>query len=412
MVNAVDEKPHHPDRPANVLLVDDDPIMCTLAQTRLVEAGYCVQTAHNGREAVASMAQSVPELIISDIDMPEMDGFELTRYVRSTPPFSDIPVIVITASDAADVAAVAFEAGATSFLDKPINWTLFSHAVKFVLRASRDQIAVREARDQAEAGARFKDSLMSVMSHELRTPLNAIIGFGQLLRDKFDIEDDALNREYADYIIDGGQRLLNSVSDMLLASDARSGPITISQTDATLGDLVELAAEYARKEIEVNKASLKIRLHDENCELRCDRKLVARALLKLIDNAIKFSQTGVEILVGSIRLRDGRLVLFVEDNGPGIDRESLRAIAAFFSQSDMSLTRSQEGLGLGLPLVKAIARSHGGSFFLEAKTPPHRSGTRAFMVFPKSRLAAPNLPLDMVANSAPEREQLKIRRTG
>ena len=290
---------------ARILLVDDDPIMCELAKVKLEEAAYDVLVASDGAEAVPLLDAHDIDLVISDIDMPGMDGFELTRHIRMSAHLQEIPVIVITASDRADVAAQAFEAGATSFLDKPINWTLFSHAVKFVLRANADRKALREARDQAEAGGRFKDSLMSVMSHELRTPLNAIIGFGQLLREQFDTQQDIQNRDYADYIIDGGRRLLNSVSDMLLAAAARSGPITLNEVDATLGELFQLACSYTQKETELAAAQIKLQLHNPDLELRCDRLLMARSISKLIDNAIKFSPKGVRILLASVELENG-----------------------------------------------------------------------------------------------------------
>jgi len=368
---------------AHILLVDDDPIMCELAQTRLIDAGYDVDVARNGEQALDLLEEKAVDLVISDIDMPGIDGFELTRQIKATPLLKTIPIIVITASDRPDVAASAFEAGATSFLDKPINWTLFSHAVKFVLRANHDQKALRIARDQAEAGARFKDSLMSVMSHELRTPLNAIIGFGQLLHEKFENDNDKLNQEYADYIIGGGQRLLNSVSDMLLASDARSGPIALNEADATVEELVELARSYLKKEIELSKAILSVRLQDKGLELRCDRTLVARAIAKLIDNAIKFSSPGVKVTIATLCTSDGRLAIIVRDDGPGIANDKLKLISMPFQQSDMSLRRSKEGLGLGLPLVKAITGSHEGRFYIDTSV---AKGTQAIMLFPKQRI--------------------------
>ena len=364
--------------------------MCELASTRLLDAGYTVDVAHNGEDALEFLQNSHADLVISDINMPGMDGFELTRRIVVSPDLNTIPVIVITASDRPDVAADAFEAGATSFLDKPINWTLFSHAVKFVLRASYDQKALRTARDQAEAGARFKDSLMSVMSHELRTPLNAIIGFGQLLHDKFVQDDDKLNVEYADYIIGGGQRLLNSVSDMLLASDARSGPIVLNEVDTTLEELADLSRSYVRKDLELSQASIEVKLHDPGMELRCDRQLLARSISKLIDNAMKFSSPGVKILLASVRTRDGRLAIIVRDNGPGIAEDKLKLIAMPFTQSDMSLRRSKEGLGLGIPLVKAIASSHEGQFYLDTKV---GSGTQAIILLPAKRIVHVSAPI-------------------
>lgn len=371
-------------REARVLLVDDDPVMRELAGARLVAAGYEVGIAENGAGALEMLEKQGADLVISDLDMPVMNGFELTRNIRRSTRYSELPVIVITASDHSEAVEEAFAAGATSFVAKPINWALFSHAILFVMKANRDHIELRTARDRAEAGARFKDTLMSIMSHELRTPLNAIIGFGQLLYEQFEREDDHLHREYAEYIVDGGKRLLNSVSDMLLASEARSDPITLNEVDCTIGEIVELSVAAMSKFAALAEADISLVSPIRQQEICCDRQLVARAVSKLIDNAVKFSQRGVKITVGAIRLDDGRLAFLVKDNGPGISTGKLASLRQPFEQLDMSLRRSKEGLGLGLPLVQAIAVAHGGEFRLTS-TPGE--GTQALLLLPESRFS-------------------------
>jgi signal transduction histidine kinase len=371
------------DAARTVILADDDAIMRELASAKLVEAGYRVYAANDGAEALAILRKHGADLVISDLDMPVLSGFELTEAIRRDAAFADLPIVVITASDHGDAVDRAFAAGATSFLAKPMNWSLFHHAVKFVLRAHDDRKALSEALELAEAGAKFKDSLMSVMSHELRTPLNAIIGFGQLIADQFAKENDNLHREYADYIVDGGRRLLNSVSDMLLASDARSGPITINEADVTLGVLVEDAISGVEKPLQLAEAKTTLKLSARDLEIRCDRALVSRAIRKLIDNSVKFSPRGVDITIGAAVTSKGDLAIMVKDNGPGVKAESLDDLTAPFTLLDMSLRRSREGLGLGLPLVKVIADAHGGSFRIDSRP---GEGTRAFFVLPAARL--------------------------
>ena len=368
---------------ARILLVDDDPIMRELAAAKLADAGYEVSLAENGSDALEQIKKNSADLVISDLEMPVMTGFELTENIRADRTISQIPVIVITASDHADAVDRAFAAGATSFLSKPINWTLFSQAVMFVLRASNNQKALRQARDQAEAGAKFKDGLMSVMSHELRTPLNAIIGFGQLLGEQFDAENDKLHKEYADYIVGGGKRLLNTISDMLLASDARSGPITINDTDTIIGDVIASAISLVDDVGGVNDAEISQTIQNPELEICCDRALLTRAVAKLIENAIKFSPRGVKIVVGVAQTKKGDLAILVKDNGPGINADKLAEVSAPFTQSDMSLRRSKEGLGLGLPLVQAISAAHGAKFKLESSQP---GGTRALLALPAARV--------------------------
>ena len=368
---------------AKILLVDDDPVIRELACAKLSDAGYQPLLAENGAAALKVLRANDIDLVISDIEMPIMDGFELTRNIRSDRTISDVPVIVITASDHAEAVDRVFAERATSFLSKPINWTLFSQAVMFVLRASNAQKNLRLARDQAEAGAKFKDALMSVMSHELRTPLNAIIGFGQILSEQFNKNNDPQHREYAEYIVDGGKRLLNTVSDMLLASDVRSGPLAINEVDVPVGDIIESARNQVRTAPGAGEANIHVKLQNPDLEICCDRTLLSKALSKLIENAIKFSPAGVEIKIGAALTKSGDLALLVKDNGPGISKSDLEKISVPFTQSDMSLKRSNEGLGLGLPMTKAIAAAHGASFRLQSIV---GEGTRALIIVPAKRL--------------------------
>lgn len=370
---------------ANLLLADDDPVMRELAAAKLAEAGYCAFTAENGEEALEKIRAGKIDLIISDIEMPVMDGIELIRSIRGEKQIADTPIIAITASDDPKIVDRIFAEGATSFLAKPINWTLFNQAVMFVLRAHQAQASLKEARDRAEAGSHFKDALMSVMSHELRTPLNAIIGFGQLLDEQFKKQNDPLHREYAEYIVDGGKRLLESVSDMLLASDARSGPLTLNETDVLLGDIVDAAKTQAIAGKKTQNFELNVRLQNAEFEICCDKALMTKAVWKLLDNAIRFSSTDAEITIGAARSKNGGLALMVKDNGPGIPEAKLSEVSAPFAQSDMSLKRSKEGLGLGIPMTKAIAAAHNAQFRLHSTV---GEGTRAVIVLPPERVVS------------------------
>ena len=372
---------------ARVLVIDDDPIMRELAAAKLAEAGYASLIAGDGAEGLRILRAKGADLVISDVDMPQLGGYEVTRTIRADATLASTPVIVVTGSDRTDAIEKAFAAGATSYLAKPINWTLFTQSVRFVLKASNDQKELRLARDAAEAGSRFKDSLLSVMSHELRTPLNAIIGFGQILADQFDRDSDHLHKEYADYIVDGGKRLLNSVSDMLLASDARTGPIALNEVDCTLEDIVQLALSPLEKLLSMAKTEVKVAVRDGALELCCDRALIARSIGKLVENAVKFSAPGAKITVGAAVTKTGELALLVKDDGPGIAPERLQLITQPFSQTDLSLRRSREGLGLGLPLVNAIMQAHGGKFRLVSAP---GEGASAFMIIPASRLRLPS----------------------
>lgn len=369
-----------------MLVVDDDPVMRELASAKLSEAGFEAVMAPDGAQGLELARTARFDLVITDVDMPMMSGFDLTRALRADPENAAAPIIVITGSEKPEAVDMAFAAGATSFLAKPINWTLFSHSVRFVLKSDADQRELRTARDAAEAGSRFKDSLLSVMSHELRTPLNAIIGFGQILSDQFERENDPIHKEYSDYIVDGGKRLLNSVSDMLLASDARTGPIALNEVDCTIEEIVDLALSPLEKTISLAQPDVKKMLREPQLEVCCDRALIARAIGKLVENAIKFSPRGVSIVIGAAATKQGEVAFLVRDSGPGMSAARLALATQPFNQADMSLRRSKEGLGLGLPLVNAIITAHGGRLKLDSQP---GKGASAYLVLPPARVRKP-----------------------
>ena len=266
-------------RSARIVLVDDDPIMRELAKERLLDAGHSVKTAVDGLEAMERLKAEPADLVISDLDMPNMTGFELTRWLRGSAEFADIPVIVITASDSGDAVDEAFSAGATSFLAKPINWTLFNHAVMFVLRASENQRALRTARDLAEAGAKFKDGLMSVMSHELRTPLNAIIGFSEVMQEEmFGPLGSGKYTEYSHDIHKSGQFLLDVINDILDMSKIEAGRMELELTTLSLPSVIDDIMRFVGPRAAEGKVDIVLDL-PKTCSITADRRAI-RAMVE------------------------------------------------------------------------------------------------------------------------------------
>jgi two-component system, cell cycle sensor histidine kinase PleC len=148
-------------------------------------------------------------------------------------------------------------------------------------------------------------------------------------------------------------------------------------------EIVDLALSPLEKTISLSQAEIKKVLREPDLELCCDRALIARAIGKLVDNAIKFSPRGVSIVVGAATLKGGDLAFLVRDAGPGMSAERLALAMQPFNQADMSFRRSKEGLGLGLPLANAIITAHGGRLKLDSAI---GQGTSALLILPSARL--------------------------
>ncbi len=369
---------------ASILVVDDDPTMLELASVFLRQEGHFVSTAPDGSAAWDVLVSQSYDLAIVDLQMPRTNGFELIKLMRDHPAHRDTPVIVITSlSDTASIER-AFAAGATTFVTKPVNWPLFSHEVHYVLRASAAEDGLRRARDEAQAINNRKDGLLSIMSHELRTPLNAIIGFAEVLQAH--PEGPLGAKSYEDYvaeILGGGRRLLATLNDMFLYSSVLSKDTELREGDYPLSSLASEFDGAMHDRAREHGVRLKLSGFDEAVGLRCDLHLLGRALANLVDNAIKFSPSDGTVSVEANISMDGKLVISVRDEGPGMSEEDIARYLAPFMQSDMSLCRSVEGLGLGLTIAGTLVRLHGAELLFDVRA---QGGTIARVLLPQSRL--------------------------
>jgi signal transduction histidine kinase len=225
----------------------------------------------------------------------------------------------------------------------------------------------KAAQERAMSANKAKSEFLANMSHELRTPLNAIIGFSEIMREQmFGALGDNRYREYSRLIHGAGTHLLGLINDVLDMSKIEAGKMELhpEQFDlkTVIAECVELMAERASsREIE-----LVIEYGPDSLVLVADRRAVSQMLLNLLSNAVKFSLTGGRIQVRAV-LRNGRVVLSVEDNGIGISEADLRDLGNPFVQAHNQLGIVHTGTGLGLALVRALAEKHAGAMHIESR---------------------------------------------
>jgi len=372
------------------LIVDDDAVNRLMARATLESAGWSVEEAENGREALAVFQQLHPDVVLLDIMMPEMDGFAACAALRKLPEGEHTPILIMTGLDDYGSITQAYDAGATDFLTKPLNGLLLIHRVRYIVRSSRvlqelqaSRASLAQARDAALEGTRLKSEFLGTVSHEIRTPMNGILGMTELLQDtSLTLEQ----RDYADTIRTSGEALLLIVNDILDFSKFDSGNLHLERTDfdinRLLKDVVGLFQERARgKGVKLScpiQAQLPTWLHGDSGRLR-------QILNNLLANAVKFTEHG-EIVVRAdveekpgkqnpldselparltrVRGRTGHLVsvrFSVSDTGIGIAKEACARIFQPFVQADGSTTRIHGGTGLGLAICQQLAELMGGS---------------------------------------------------
>ena len=391
---------------ATILVVDDTPDNLTL-MSNLLKDIYKVKIANSGENALKIAASaSPPDLILLDIMMPDMDGYEVCERLKRNPATSNIPVIFLTAKDEMTDQKDGLELGAVDYITKPINPLIVMARVKnhLALKAAADflrdqnhflelEVAKRTSEamasrelaiknQQLEEASRMKSEFLANMSHELRTPLNAIIGFSEVLGDGLLGDLSSQQKEAVNDIFTSGNHLLSLINDILDLSKVEAGKMTLELDALQAAALVQAGLQVVREVAMTHNLRLVTDVAEGLGSIWLDGRKVKQILYNLLSNAVKFTPDGGEVHVVVRRverqpLPDGPfesyLELVVRDSGIGISAEDQARLFQPFTQIDSTLARRYEGTGLGLAMVKQLAELHGGAVALESS--PGRGST-------------------------------------
>jgi signal transduction histidine kinase len=286
-------------------------------------------------------------------------------------------VVVITSRD--DMFAIdrAYEVGATSFVAKPVNWRLLGYQLRYVMRASRMEAEVRVARDEARRAADLRESLLALLQHETRTPLHGIIGYAGLLKDTR-LEPSVL-KDCAEQVVGAAEELNDKLRRIFYYAQVSTGELALDRESVALPHVVGEAVRSVRARAAAAKVA--IVAPDEDAPLgriRCDLRHFAAAVQELLHNAVAHSAPGSTIEIG-LEEEKGCARLSIRDHGTGIPADVLQRCREPFGQGVAHLTRTDGGLGLGLPLAQRIIEVHGGVLELSSAD---GSGTCAVVLVP------------------------------
>ena len=340
----------------HILIVDDNADMRRYL-SRLLGARWKIEAAADGAAALEVIRKTTPDLVISDVMMPVMDGFELLRAIRTSEAFAKLPVMLLSARAGEEASAEGLRAGADDYIIKPFTARDLLSRVEARLKQARVQAAERHAREAAEQANRARDVFFTMLSHELRTPLMAVLAWTALLKDNRLDPNEAIHA--LDLIERNARVQRRLVDDLLDISRIVTGRLRIDPRPiASLAQMIGLVIDSFQPAALAKNLTVEASLETSAGMIHGDSERLQQVVWNLLSNAIRFTPHGGRIQIRYAR-RAEQVELLVRDSGQGIAPEALPHVFERYWQGHSSGRRSQ-GLGLGLAIAHRIVELHSG----------------------------------------------------
>ncbi len=396
-ISAVEVEPVVADR-VNILIVDDEPKNLLVLETVLDDPGYRLVRANSGEEALLHLMAEEFAVLVLDVRMPGMTGFELAHLIKERKKTARVPIIFLTAYYNEDQHILeGYGSGAVDYLHKPVNSSVLrskvavfaelhrkGHALELANSALQAEVAERRRAEsrlnelnetldrrvtertnalqaseaQLRDAARRKDEFLATLAHELRNPLAPVRNAVQVLRLKgLSTPESKWGYELIDRQVQAMSRLIDDLMDV---SRINQGKLELRRERVDVADILEAAVEATRPLIDECQHRLTLALPPEPLLLDADPTRMAQAFTNLLNNAAKYMDRGGLIEVDVRRVND-EVVLSFKDGGIGMTVDRLDNVFEMFSQVESALARSRGGLGIGLSLTRRLVEMHGGS---------------------------------------------------
>ncbi|MGH8659215.1 MAG: ATP-binding response regulator [Gammaproteobacteria bacterium] len=379
------ERIHHDaGSPVNILLVDDHHENLLALETLLSDLGQNLVFAQSSEEALKRLLKDDFALMLLDVQMPEIDGFEMARLIRERKKTRALPIIFLTAVYLHEQDKLhGYELGAVDYIVKPYDPTVLRSKVRTFIKLKQRAVRlqneirrrrraeavlqktnealesrVRERTAELEAASRAKDQFLAALAHELRNPLAPMLNIVEALRGR-GLDDKKQAQWGLDVLQRQVQHLTRLVDDLLDVARITRGAIELRREPLALAKLVREAVESSRPEIEAKQHQLSIALPGEPLWVEADAIRLSQVLANLLNNAAKYTDPKGQIAL-AVTHEGEEAIIRVRDTGMGIAGEMLPRVFDLFAQGDRSLDRAQGGLGIGLSLVKRLVELHGG----------------------------------------------------
>lgn len=352
---------------ASVLIVDDTEPNVRLLAHVVKKEGYEVMAAFSGSDALSLIEKRKPDIILLDVMMPEMNGFEVCKYLKDHKEYKDIPVIFLSALSETDSKVQGFNVGGVDYITKPFQREEVLARIDLHVKLKKLQAElsnkVEQLKQREESLQKLneeKDELMRIVGHDFRNPVTGIMGLAGFLKDNIDNIEPSEQTDILGIIKGSGQKLLDLVNGLLNKEEKASiSELILQELDlkATILDIIDLHRPTA-----VNKG-IQIRKELQDMPKKTvDKHKIEQILSNLLSNALKFTLEGGTIFVklSEVEDSDGAIDLTVKDSGMGIPKQQLDELWDSSQKKIRYGTSGEKGSGMGLELVKKFTNLHGG----------------------------------------------------
>jgi two-component system, sensor histidine kinase and response regulator len=353
----------------SILIVDDTPNNLRLLASMLTQQGYKVHSAISGTVALTAVKAVHPDLIVLDINMPEMDGYEVCDRLKAEEVTRKIPVLFLSAFDDVSSKVKAFQAGGVDYITKPFQVEEVLARVESQLTLQRMQTELQQAKTDALRALaqeqelnRLRSEFISMISHDFRTPLTSIQGFAELLRyGNANLTNETRDR-YFNKIDAAIEHLLHLLDEVLLIGGIESGRVQYQPVAINLEqfcrDLIETVQFSAH-----NQHQIALNYRNDGVGVEMDQMLLQQILVNLLSNAVKYSPHGGQIQL-EVECQAEVAIFRVRDQGIGIPPENQPHLFESFYRG--SNVQQIQGTGLGLAIVQRCVTAHHGNIQIES----------------------------------------------
>jgi two-component system sensor histidine kinase/response regulator len=363
-----------------IMVVDDTAANLQVVGSLLRNSGFRISLISSGAAALKAAEQSSPDLILLDISMPDMNGIEVCKRLKSNALTQAIPIIFLTVHADRDFILEGFASGAVDFVPKPFDSAELLARVRAHLEIKHSRQLLDEQNQALVRLNQEKDEFLGITSHNLKNPLSGVQSLSELLYKVEEMTDEE-RKEIGKTIFESSSEMAKFILNLLDINRIETQGLKPHLATVELGAMIQTVMGYYKEKSRAKSLKVEFNAH-EPLSVITDRSMMEQIVDNLLSNAIKYSPRGKAICINAMKLPNGAVRLEVEDEGPGLSPGDMQLLFGKFARLSAKPTGQENSTGLGLSIVKRLVEALGGNVWCESEL---GAGARFVVELPQSK---------------------------